>query len=106
MVLQNLRRGALLEGFIPTQQVAVIRARLYPEKFAHEQASKQGAICRRNLVAHYKLAVGERLVEQGRSPVILDVDQRFASVAGFVEFDLRRPRWLGAGDRPSAPGPG
>ena len=39
--------------------------------------------------------LGQRLA-QARIPVrILDIDERFASCAGFRRFDLHRPQWLG-----------
>lgn len=39
--------------------------------------------------------LGQRLIERGGSPKILDIDTRFEHLPGFRLFDLQRPRWLG-----------
>lgn len=39
--------------------------------------------------------LGSRLVEQGANVTILDIDERFAHLPGFVEFDVHRPHWIG-----------
>jgi hypothetical protein len=39
--------------------------------------------------------LGKRIVERGHRVRILDIDDRFEGVPGFVPFDLHRPQWLG-----------
>lgn len=39
--------------------------------------------------------LGSRLVELGANVTILDIDERFAHLPEFVEFDLHRPHWIG-----------
>ena len=39
--------------------------------------------------------LGRELVQRGIETRILDVDERFADVAGFQTYDLYRPRWTG-----------
>src|SRR5678815_312657 len=39
--------------------------------------------------------LGKHIVERGHHVRILDIDDRFESIPGFVSFDLYRPRWLG-----------
>lgn len=36
--------------------------------------------------------LGKHLVELGRAPVILDIDDRFRDVSGYQEFNLHRPK--------------
>ncbi|MEM8993508.1 MAG: hypothetical protein AAGF23_01825 [Acidobacteriota bacterium] len=38
--------------------------------------------------------VGEALVRAGRPVTILDIDERFAGLRGFRDFDIARPEWL------------
>lgn len=38
--------------------------------------------------------LGKTLVERGVSVRILDIDERFASIAGFRHYDIFRPTWL------------
>ena len=40
--------------------------------------------------------LGKRLVEAGANVAILDIDQRFSGLKGFVPFDLYKPHWVGA----------
>ena len=39
--------------------------------------------------------LGEAPVNRGRRVRILDIDTRFASLPGFVLYEVQRPRWLG-----------
>jgi hypothetical protein len=39
--------------------------------------------------------LGKTLSERGAKISILDIDERFASVAGFCRFDVFRPQWIG-----------
>jgi hypothetical protein len=39
--------------------------------------------------------LGKALVDRGHAVRILDVDVRFASLPGFLLYDLQRPGWLG-----------
>jgi len=38
--------------------------------------------------------VGRRMAERGRRCAVLDSDERFGDVPGFVKYDLYRPTWL------------
>src|SRR5262249_34989417 len=38
---------------------------------------------------------GQELVQRGVNVRILDIDERFAHLAGFRHFDIYRPEWLG-----------
>jgi hypothetical protein len=38
--------------------------------------------------------LGRELSEQGVQVRVLDIDERFASVAGFRRFDIYRPEWI------------
>ena len=39
--------------------------------------------------------LGKMVVERGYHVRILDVDDRFARVPGFILYDIYRPKWLG-----------
>ncbi len=39
--------------------------------------------------------LGRQLVEAGIQATILDTDERFSDIPGFVPYDIRRPTWLG-----------
>ncbi|MCB9888925.1 MAG: hypothetical protein H6836_05060 [Planctomycetes bacterium] len=38
--------------------------------------------------------LGQALVERGAAATILDVDERFGHLPGFLRFDLYRPHWI------------
>ncbi len=38
--------------------------------------------------------LGRRLSEEGVSVTILDIDERFADLPGFMRYDIRKPVWL------------
>jgi hypothetical protein len=38
--------------------------------------------------------VGRGLVEAGHAPTILDIDDRFSHLPGFLHWDIHRPQWI------------
>jgi len=39
--------------------------------------------------------LGQAMEKNGLSVTILDIDDRFSSLPGFLHYDLHRPKWLG-----------